>query len=68
MKRSEMIKILQDAIYMNTEEDVVVPEVDVSIILRTLEDAGMSPPFVESIWIAHAQTSNPVSGHAWEDE
>jgi hypothetical protein len=39
-----------------------------NIALETVEEAGMAPPFVEKIYIAHAQTSFPRSGNEWEKE
>lgn len=45
MKRSEMIKIVQDAIYQAiTAIDIIVHEEEASDILKTIERAGMLPP------------------------
>jgi hypothetical protein len=75
MKRSEMVRKMTEhwlGLFPNEkfEDEELQEEVkeNMSRLLRFIEDCGMPPPFVEKTYIAHAQTSFPVSGYEWEKE
>ena len=43
MKRSEMIQILIDAVYMASPDDIILNNLEAEEILTKLENAGMKP-------------------------
>ena len=49
MKRSEMIKHVQDAVYVSTHEDLLMSKEEAALLLSILEKKGMKPPELKSI-------------------
>lgn len=73
MKRIEMIYIISNFLLENApetydEQSSYGRNIDAAALLDLIEENGMTPPFVERIYTAFAQTSNPKSGQEWEKE
>ena len=73
MKRSQMIKVIKDALYPHIidREEGECPDYIAEVVLQSIEGSnqfqeGMLPPFDPEIY--HKSWRDGGSGHEWEQE
>ena len=73
MKRSEMIKILRDALYKHCVyeyNDIADSDSDISGVLSIIEKAGMLPPFSNHAFFTDGDNANRkhITYRVWDEE
>lgn len=63
MKRSEMVKKIQDLVYMSSSLDLCLAKEEAETVLKGLEDTGMLPPKADLLMGGKNYTD-----HYWEPE
>lgn len=67
MKRSEMVKLIQDAVYEKFQ--IKVRRKDIDPILTKIEQAGMVPPIIKEKSFYIAENGEEIyATHEWESE